>query len=313
MNFADIRNTLPAVAEADDNRHVLRDVPHCREAVALMFQLPNEEIAGFVYFWVDKDGMAGAAAVVLGAGIGESITERPELVKIADGMDFHDWKTPGLTCKLGAPHQALDIAFAGDRIQINGHYEASHPVYAFSSHKDGCPPYYADDRTEQHGIVTGEMVVDGRRFALNHFMQRDHSWGPRVWGLNQHYKWFHATTDQACVHFFEMHSFGKVLLRGYVAKDGLMSEITGIDYDFEFDETMHQKSFDVMVSDAAGRKTDIKCKVFAKTEFAADPMILLKEGATTLVMDGVNGSGWCEFCWNKLYFEFAKDYAGLYA
>lgn len=313
MEFENIRSTVPAVPVEDDNRHTLRDVPHCREAVALMFQVPEQDIAGFLYFWVTKDGKAGAAAVMIGDGLDAPISERFEEVPVPATMDFHDWQVNGLTAKLGAPHRQLDVTFAGQRVQITGHYEAMHPPYAFSSHKDGCPPYYADDRTEQHGIITGELVIDGRRIALNHFMQRDHSWGPRVWGLNQHYKWFHATSAESSVHFFEMHSFGKVLVRGYVVKDGLMSEITAIDYDFEFDETMHQKTFYVIVTDAAGRQTDVRCKIYAKTEFDADPMIYLKEGATILTMDGQSGSGWCEFCWNRNYFDFAKNYADQYA
>ena len=313
MSLANLRNELPPVPEEDDNRHLLRDAPHCREGVALMFQVPEERLAGFVYFWVTREGMAGAAAVVIGDGLSSPISDRFDAVPVPDSMDFNDWRVNGLAMQLGEPHQQLDFSFTGERVQITGHYEALHPPYAFSSHKDGCPPYYADDRTEQHGIVTGELVIDGRRIVLNHFMQRDHSWGPRVWGLNQHYKWFHATTPEACVHFFEMQSFGNVLVRGYVAKDGLMSEITGLDYDFEFDETMHHKTFDVIVTDAAGRKTDIRCKVYAKTQFEADPMIYLKEGATTLTIDGTDGTGWCEFCWNRNYFDFAKDYVGNYA
>lgn len=313
MNFADVHSSLRAVPAADDNRHALGEVPHSREGNALMFQVPEEGIAGFVYFWSTKDKVAGAAAYIFGQGVGEPIKERFDATPVDDDMDYHNWKVNGLTAKLGAPHQELDFTFSGQRVQITARYEASHPAYAFSSHRDGCPAYYAQDRTEQHGIVTGNLVIDGRRVALNHFLQRDHSWGPRIWGLNQHYKWFHATTHSASVHFFEMQSFGKVLLRGYVAKDGRMEEITAINYDFEFDEAMHHKSFDVIVSDAAGRKTEIECKTYAKTEFDADPMIYLKESATTLVMDGEKGTGWCEFCWNRLYFDFARKYSDQYA
>ncbi|GGY91667.1 DUF7064 domain-containing protein [Novosphingobium colocasiae] len=307
-----MRSDLPPVPAADDNRHKLRDVPHCREANALMFQLPERGLAGFVYFWVDKDGMAGAAAYAFGPGIAVPVIERYDSVKVPDDMDFTDWDVQGLTARLGDVHQAMDFTFAGDRVQIDARYEAFHPPYAFSSHKDGCPPYYADDRTEQHGRVTGTMVLDGEEIALDHFMQRDHSWGPRVWGLNQHYKWFHATTANAYVHFFEMQSFGRALVRGFVARDGLMSEIRRIDYDYAFDDTMHQKRFDVVVTDAAGRETRIETKIYATTEFQADPMIYLKEGAVTVAMVGEEGTGWCEFCWNRNYFDFAQQYVGEY-
>lgn len=41
MNFDDIITDLPAVPDADDNRHALRPEPHCREAAAFMFELPE--------------------------------------------------------------------------------------------------------------------------------------------------------------------------------------------------------------------------------------------------------------------------------
>lgn len=49
------------------------------------------------------------------------------------------------------------------------------PPYAFCSHPKG------------------NLRVDRRDYPLKDFMIRDHSWGLRVWGLNQHYECFHAT------------------------------------------------------------------------------------------------------------------------
>lgn len=308
MLYEDIVTDLPVVADEHDDRHNLRPQAHCREAAAFMFQLPDEGIAGFLYPWVDNKGMAGSAVCVFGPAIDVPIKERFEEVAVPDSMTFKNWDVRGLTMKLGEPHRGIDLSFRGERVQIECHYEALHPPYAFSSHKDGCPSYYADDRTEQHGRLTGTLVVDGKSYTLNTFMQRDHSWGTRIWGLNQHYKWFHATTETSAVHFFEMQSFGRTLLRGYVYKDGQMAEIRSVSYDFIYDANMHHEAIDVVATDSAGRTTTIDCKVFAKFQYDADPMIMLNEGATTVEIDGVSGSGWCEFCWNKNYYEFAKQH-----
>jgi hypothetical protein len=308
MSYDDIVNDLPPVPVEDDNRHKLRPADHCREAAAFMFQLPEQDIAGFIYPWVDNKGLAGGAVYVFGDGVHTPIKERSDKVPVPEGMDFKNWHAGGLSMRLGEAHKRVDLSFKGDRVSIDCCYEAFHPPYAFSSHKDGCPPYYADDRTEQHGRATGVIVIDGLSRPMNSFMQRDHSWGTRIWGLNQHYKWFHATTDISAVHFFEMHSFGKVLVRGFVLKDGRMSEIRSIDYDYTFDDKMHHTSFDLLVTDAANRRTEVKSKVYAQFEYDADPMILLKEGATTVEIDTVTGTGWCEFCWNRNYFEFAKTH-----
>ena len=312
MRYEDIVTDLPMLAAEHDDRHRLRPEAHCREAAAFMFAVPNEGIAGFLYPWVDNKGMAGSAVCLFGPAIATPIKERFEEIAVPDSMSFHDWDVRGLTMKLGEPHRTVDLSFRGERVQIECHYEALHPPYAFSSHKDGCPSYYADDRTEQHGHLTGTLTVDGKTYALDTLMQRDHSWGTRIWGLNQHYKWFHATTAQSAVHFFEMQSFGRTLLRGYVFKDGQMAEISSVSYDFKFDDAMHHEAIDVIATDSAGRTTAISSTVFAKFQYDADPMIVLNEGATTVTIDGVSGTGWCEFCWNKTYYEFAKQHVAQF-
>ena len=308
MRYEDVLTDLPLVAAEHDDRHRLRTEAHCREAAAFMFALPEEGLAGFLYPWVNNKSMAGSAVCLFGPSIAEPIQERFDEVAVPDSMTFKDWNVRRLTMKLGDPHRSVELCFRGERVQIDCRYEALHPPYAFSSHKDGCPSYYADDRTEQHGRLTGTLVVDGRTITLDTFMQRDHSWGTRIWGLNQHYKWFHATTAQSAVHFFEMQSFGRTLLRGYVFKHGRMAEIRSVTYEFAYDDNMHHEAIDVVATDSAGRETRIDCKVFAKFQYDADPMIVLNEGATTLSIDGIEGTGWCEFCWNKGYYEFAKQY-----
>ena len=313
MSFEDVLTDLPEVAVEHDDRHRLRWDDYSREATAFMFALPDEGIGGVLYPWVDSKGLAGSAVCLFGPFTETPINERFEEVAVSDDMSFRDWHVRGLTMRLGEPHRTVDLTFSGQRVQLDCHYEALHPPYAFSSHKDGCPAYYADDRTEQHGKLTGSLVVDGKRHVLDTFMQRDHSWGTRSWGLNQHYKWFHATTATAAVHFFEMQSFGRTLLRGYVFKDNCMSEIRRVEYEFSFDANMHHNAIDVVATDAAGRTTEIKSVVFAKFQYEADPMIVLNEGATRVEIDGVTGSGWCEFCWNSNYYNFAKGLVGQYS
>lgn len=312
MAFEHIRSTVPAFAIAHDNRHQLRDEPHCREAVALMLQIPERGIAGFIYPWIKANGTASASVMLCGPGLPETIEERFEEVSVAPEMDFYDWKVRGLSQRIVEPHVSADYSFHGDRVKIDCRFEAMHPVYPFSAHPDGCPSYYADDRTEQHGRITGRMEIDGEAFEFSSLGQRDHAWGARVWGLNQHYKWFHATTPNAAVHFFEMQSFGAVHVRGFVFRDGAMAQVTGVRHSYQFDEDMHHNAIEAVVEDELGRTTAISCKRFAKTRFEADPMIVLNEAAITVRMADEDGTGWCEFCWNRGYLEFARNHVGKF-
>jgi hypothetical protein len=194
MGFEQITSTIPAYDDVHDNRHRLRNEPHAREAIALMLQLPERGLAGFIYPWINADGTASAAVTLFGPGLATPIEERFEEVAVSPEMDFSDWRVAGLHIRTDEPHVSANYSFHGKRVRIDCRFEAMHPVYPFSAHPEGCPPYYADDRTEQHGWISGRIEVDGEGFDFRTLGQRDHAWGHRVWGLNQHYKWFHATT-----------------------------------------------------------------------------------------------------------------------
>lgn len=308
MDPATIVSDLPSFALANDNRHDLSQLPNTREAAVYMLPLPQFNLAGLVYTWVSWKGEAAVSVCLFGEGVGEKLEERSEMVNVPPEMDFYDWRVGGLTMKIVKPFESATIDYQGERIQLSFTFDAMHPVYPFSAHKNGCPQYYALDRTEQHGRARGHLTIDGRVYALDTPCQRDRAWGPRVWGLNQHYKWFHATTDTVAVHFFEMQSFGRVHQQGFVFRDNHISQITRVEHEYVFDEDLHHTQIQVVAFDEAGRRTELLCKTFAKFEFNADPMIRLKESPITVETGGETGAGWCEFCWNKEYFDFAKQY-----
>lgn len=308
MAFEHIPSTIPAFADEHDNRHQLRDEPHAREAVALMLQLPERGIAGFIYPWINADRTAGAAVCLFGPGLATPIQERFEAVAVPAEMDFSDWQLQGLRMQVVEPHKTVLYSFQGERVKIDCTFEAFHPVFPFSAHPNGCPPYYADDRTEQHGYATGTMEIDGDRFEFRCFSQRDHAWGHRIWGLNQHYKWFHATTPSAALHFFEMQSFGTKHVIGFVFRDGAMAQVTDARHEYLFDDDMHHVAFNAQLDDDMGRTTLVTCKTFGKFDYETDPKILLRESAITVQIGDESGTGWCEFCWNRDYLEFAKPY-----
>ena len=214
--------------------------------------------------------------------------------------------------RINEPHRSADYSFAGRRVKIDCRFEAFHPVYPFSAHPEGCPRYYSDDRTEQHGWITGTMEIDGDRFEFRSLGQRDHAWGARIWGVNQHYKWFHATTEAAAIHFFEMQSFGTRHIRGFVFKEEAMGQVTGVECKYLFDEGMHHRQVAARLTDDLGRTTEVQAEVYAKYRFEVDPKVVLNEGGITVTIEGLEGTGWCEFCWNRDYFEFARNHVAAY-
>ena len=290
-------------------RHRMK--PGGRESLAHMLMFPEHGIAGFIYPSVLADGHAKGRAALFGPGLSAPIQEQVE-EEVEAERNFGNWTSGPLRMAVIEPYQRVDLAWNGERIKFDGRFEALHPPYAFSSHPAGNPPYYGDDRTEQHGRLAATLEVDGRRMTADGFLIRDHSWGPRIWGLNQHYKWFHATTARCSIHFFEMESFGRRQLRGFLFKDGVMRHIAGVDYDFTYDDQMMQKTFQARVTDTDGRKVAVNCRTFANIQLEFDPMVYLNEAAFTLEIGGERGTGWCEFCWNRNYFDFARRHVTQY-
>jgi hypothetical protein len=207
------------------------------------------------------------------------------------------------------PLRTAHVKYVGQRVSYDFKFDAIHPAYGYDSHPDRCPKYFADNRFEQSGRVKGTMSIDGRLIAFDTLGQRDHSWGTRNWGVNYHYKWFHATTPDAAVHFFKMEYLGRSLTRGYVFKDGHMSQIKEVNVlDFTLNDDMVHTDIDVLAHDIAGRTTKISGRSFAYQPLPVDALNLLNEVALTVEIDGKPGLGWCEMHWDTRYLEYMKQY-----
>lgn len=313
MLYEGVTSDVAPLDPADDGRHQLRDEPLARESTVFCIQLPEHDVAAWVYPRVTGDGKAGGTICAFGAGVqGGSIFESFRDIAVSPSLDFTDWQVGGVHLTLGEPLKIAHVVYAGERVSIDFTFDAIHPAYSYDSHPDGCPPYFADNRFEQGGRVKGRIVIDGKSIDFDTVGQRDHSWGTRNWGVNYHYKWFHATTPTASIHFFKMEYLGRSLTRGYVFKDGHMSQITEVDViDFTLDRDMIHSDIEVSISDLAGRTTHVTGKRFAHQVYPIDALNILNEVAMTTVIDGVAGLGWCEMYWDSRYLDHMKQHPAL--
>ncbi len=279
-----------------------------RESLAHMIIIPERGAAAYLYPAVLGNGQAKAVASALGGPFDEQIFEVSE-AQMSPDMGFEDWRVGNFHMQVLEPFKRVALKWDGDRIKVDGEFEALHPPYGFSTHPDGNPPYYGDDRTEQHGRFRGKITLDGDAFDYDGLMVRDHSWGPRIWGVNQHYKWVHATTGEESMHFFEMHAFGRVTMQGFLFKDGKMAHLAKVEPTYGFDKDMIQKDFRVTVTDTEGRQATIAYDIYRFLISAYDPKTVINTGYATVEFDGKPGVGICEFNWNRDYFDYVKKYA----
>jgi hypothetical protein len=291
------------------DRHRLRREPLARESLAYMFQLPDEELAGYLYTWVNGESIAGSALFLYGPAVGEKPIEvLVNGVEMPLDQEFDDWQVGGLHVSHGNGTETADLTFASDVANVEYHFEATSPAYLYSCHPQGSPSFIADDRHEQAGRISGVLRFNDNEIRFDGMGHRDHSWGTRHWGIAQHWKWFESQAGpDLAVHFMELHALGNRLLRGYVYRDEQVAEVTGLEVSFEHDEDLFHHSFDALVEDELGRATTVRGTVFARYVMTPHPQAMNNEGSVALEIEGVPGVGHLEMQWQKPYLEYIRQ------
>lgn len=304
--FDNVKLTRPdlTISAKNDGRHRLDPaIAHDRESIPLIVHLPDEGIAFFTYTWVNAASEAGAAICLFGPGVGpEQIMIGLPDRKVPQDMDFSDWKIDSFEMAHDLRFGTARSSFANNRVRIDFTFEGSHPPYAYGANAAGCPSYCATNRIEQSGRVQGTLVIDGRTIAFDTTGHRDHSWGTRDWMAMQNYRWFEGQAGpDTSVHFWHLNALGQTRLMGYVFKDGLMAEVTGLDFDIAFDSRFHQERLSATLRDEAGRSTTLTADFYAHGVLIPAPELTLNEAAARITIDGKPGVGWLEHAWPTDY------------
>ncbi len=282
-----------------DNRHKLKPTELARESLAFIIHEPANGIGGFLYTWVNGVGLAGSAVCLFGDSIGaDPIFEVRDGIPVPDDMDFLNWHVGGLILRLNEPLHSASVRYQSDRVEVEYEFTANHQAYAYSTHPQGCPQWMADDRFEQQGTIQGFIKTDRVNIPFSALSLRDHSWGTRDWGVNQHWKWVHAQSETGIgVHFWKLFALGKEHLCGYVIKDGHMAQILSVDDGFACSEGLVPDSVKARIIDSSGRETIVSGSVQASFPFKVHDMITLFECPMMVEIDGDQGNGWMEMMW----------------
>jgi hypothetical protein len=294
------------------SRHKLRHEPLQRESLAYMFQLPDDDVAGYLYSWVNGESVAGSALFLYGPAIGEEPIEVLVTgLEVPKDRGFDDFRVGGMHVRHQPDPEVAELTFTSDTVNVEYRFEATHPAYAYSCHPDGSPSFIADDRLEQSGRISGVIHLPDRDIEFDGMGHRDHSWGTRHWGIAQHWKWCETQAGpDLAVHFMELQVMGNRLVRGYVWRDGQMGEITDLDVTYEFDEGFWHTSVVAVARDELDRTTTMTGTVFARYKMEPHPMSANHEGSLRLEIERVPGIGHLEMQWQKPYLDYIlqQDY-----
>lgn len=288
-------------------RHDISAAKLARESFLYTFQLPEPGLAGLLYTWVDASSTAGSAAWVYGGNAdGSAIFEHADGIAVDADQGFDDWRVDGLSVCMGSENESI-ASYSGKRIAMDIAFRPMHPAYLYSESPTGCPAYFADDRMEQSGYVTGSLIVDGRTHAVETTGHHDHSWGTRDWAAVQHYKWIECQAEASAVHVFELIAFGRRTVVGYVLRDGVLAHVMDADFDVDYDADWFQRRARVRLRDDAGRTTTVNIKSFASFEFPVHPGATLVDTMAAVEIEGRAGAGFCDWLWPPAYLAHLRS------
>jgi hypothetical protein len=308
-----------------EDRHIFADPTAdstIRESLCWVLPLPELQLGVIVYTWVHAlgptpgHGRAGAAVIVYGPGLEDTIFERVDGVAMADDERFTDWAVGAMGVKMSADMIHSSVSFAGKDVSFELDFAGIHPAYAYAPNINGCPQWWAWDRVEQSGRLVGTLRVGDQTIAVDTVGQRDHSWGPRDWGSASHWKWWNVLAGpDLAIHVMELHAFGQSSLHGYVHKDGVTGTVVDMVADYELDDQMMHTSIGATFVDDEGRSTKIAAHTTADLQWPISNRITVHDAIMAADVDGRPGVAFMELAWPPEYIGYHRglDRSALYA
>lgn len=292
-----------------DQRHELDAArAHNREALVWVISDARQRFGLVGYTWVDAHGVAGAAGIAFGSAFGAPVFHRVDGIPVGWSADFSSWSAGPITVRHEGAERAAQITYVSDDLTLDFAFTPMGEPYAYSSHPDPFPRYFADERLEQGGEVRGTATVAGLELSLDGcFGHRDHSWGARDWGSTLHYKWLNFLADGASVHVMDVQGIGRSDVRGYVFKDGVTSEIVRARFTYDLDAAMVHRDLLVEMEDAAGRTTRAAMQEPGDDfEYPIDPRLTLIDVIGRATIDDGDAVAYVEMAWPPEYLEHGK-------
>lgn len=300
----------PGYGPADDRRH-WPDQPDGRMRDSYFWEMimPDEQLGMQVYLYLTSRGRAGYNVCVWGPGA-EPLAMHLQQGTIAPDQDLDELRFEGLTVTQPELRRTALVTYERDDVALRFDFTALHDAFSYHQNPDGLPTWMARNRFEQTGHVTGFLQVGDRRVEWDRIGHRDHSWGPRNWGIPHHWKWFIAyTPSRRAVNGWIWIARGEWGFAGYVVEDGVTIPVARIDHHATYDDAMVQTRLEADVVDIRGTTTRVVLDSFGAVHLPThDPMeTVIIEAACTATIDDELGAAQFETHWPTPYLRHLVD------
>ena len=271
--------------------------------------MPDERLGLQVYLYLTDRGKAGFNVAVWGPDAAPLALDLGGGT-VPDDMDLDAFSLRGLTVRQPQLRRTAEVTYASERVRLEYRFEAVHDAFSYRSNPDGLPSWFAANRLEQSGRVSGFLEVAGadgavRRIEWDRRMgHRDHSWGTRDWGVPQHWKWFVAYTDSGrAVNGWIWIARGEWGFAGYVVRDGDVVPVATIEHTATYHDDMTQKRLEATLVDVAGGRTAVTFDRFGLVKLPTNERTGTEiwESACAATIDGEAAAGQWETQWSGAY------------
>lgn len=297
----------PGYADCDDLRHRPEPGKKMRDSLFWEMIMPEERLGFQAYLYLAGTGHAGFNVAVWGE---DDQCQVLDLVQdeVGDNMDFDHFTLKGLELTQPELRNCAQLRYSSDKIKLEYNFTALHDAFSFRQNPDGLPGWFALNRFEQTGWVTGFLEFNGRRIEWNRIGHRDHSWGARQWGVPQHWKWLVAYTPDGSriVNGWIYVAKGEMGFAGYVVRDGELFPISHIKHHADYDIDMGQQSLEAEIVDTHGGVTHLQMERFGLLRLPTNDKMdtIIMEAACVARIDGREGAGQFETHWAQSYINY---------
>jgi hypothetical protein len=290
---------------ADEYLHENTGEPNFNESMYFNFFDAAQRVGGFARIGNRPNERYAETTICLYEPDG-SVLFNFKRAEIADNSRF---EAGGMRFETLTPFERLSVAYAGKACHLADPLSMRDPGRAFKDNPfvqvaldlsiTGTGPMFGGEPTEhraddiefarghyeQHHRATGVLEIGGRRFAIDGFGLRDHSWGPRSWQAPAYYRWLTANfgADFGFMGSHVVRPDGGETRGGFVhrGRELVLVRDIRIETEWKGSERLHDRMH-VTLRCADGKDLHVEGRVLAMI-----PLRNRKGGRTTRISEGM--------------------------
>ncbi|MGA2386865.1 MAG: hypothetical protein ABSG33_10065 [Candidatus Bathyarchaeia archaeon] len=221
---------MSSIKKTDDYLHVAEDSLDWRESYYFNFVDAQTKTSGFSTIGILPNQKKGEFILALFHEDKLNIHYKEQT--LTDEQSSSLLSDGALTYKLVEPLRKWDITVADQNLNVHLKWEARFPPFDFGK---GSGTSWKG-HFEQSGIVEGEAALsDGTKIRIHGFSQRDKSWGPRDWFIEN---WFalHAQFETYAVGLRKDTVNGASYVSGGLSSASKQAAASQIDLQIKYDD-----------------------------------------------------------------------------